>query len=327
MKILLTGGAGYIGSQISYDLTDSGNKVYIIDNLETGSVITINEKAKFYNLNINSYKKITEILKKKNIKNVIHLAASTSVEESMRFPKRYYDNNVINLISFLDACVDAKIKNFIFASTCAVYKTSKSLCVSENSDINPESIYGKTKYYGEELIKSYSKLYNFNYSILRFFNVIGSDSKLRTGKVFKKDMLFDNFVDSVLKKKNVFEVYGKKYNTKDGTCIRDYIHVEDISKIHVSLLKLMIKKNKSLELNCGYGRGYSVLDIISFFNETFKKNFKIIYKKKRKGDLGGIFANAKRLNKELRLDFIQNPIQKAIISEYSWRKKLQILNY
>jgi UDP-glucose 4-epimerase len=323
MKILLTGGAGYIGSQISYDLTDQGNDVYIVDNLETGNFISINKKAKFYNLNINSYKRVLKILKKNKIKNVIHLAASTSVEESMRFPKKYYDNNVINLITFLDACVVAKVKNFIFASTCAVYKTTKNHCVSEDDDKKPQSIYGRSKYFGEELIKSYSKLYKFNYSILRFFNVIGSDSKLRTGKVYKKDMLFDNFVNSVLNKKYTFEVYGNNYDTKDGTCIRDYIHVEDISQVHISLLKLMVKKNRSFELNCGYGRGYSVLDIANFFKKVFKKNFKIIYKKKRKGDLEGIFANVKKLNKEIKLNFIKNPIQKAIISEYNWSTKLK----
>jgi UDP-glucose 4-epimerase len=325
MKVLLTGGAGYIGSQISYDLTDRGNDVYIIDNLEAGSLISINKKAKFYNLNINSYKKVLKILKKNKIKNVIHLAASTSVEESMKFPKKYYENNVINLITFLNACVEAKIKNFIFASTCAVYKTTKNLCVSEGSDKNPESIYGRTKYYGEELIKLYSRSYKFNYSILRFFNVIGSDSKLRTGKVYKKNMLFDNFVDRVLKKKYTFEVYGNDYNTKDGTCIRDYVHVEDISKINISLLKLMMK-NKSFELNCGYGRGHSVLDIVNYFKLIFKKKIKIIYKKKRKGDLEGIFASVKKLNKELKLDFIKNPIKQAITSEYNWKIKLKLLN-
>jgi UDP-glucose 4-epimerase len=326
MKVLLTGGAGYIGSQISYDLTDKGNKTYIIDNLKTGSLITLNKKSKFYNLNINSYKKIIKILQKEKIKNVIHLAASTSVEESMRFPKKYYDNNIVNLLIFLNACVEVKIKNFIFASTCAVYKPSKNICVSENSNKDPKSIYGRSKYYGEELIKSYAKLYKFNYSILRFFNVIGSDSKLRTGKVNKKDMIFDNFIESVIKKKNVFTVYGNNYNTKDGTCIRDYIHVEDISRIHINLLKLMIKKNKSFELNCGYGKGYSVLDIVKIFRKTFKKNFKIIFKKKRKGDLEGIFANVKKLKKELNLEFISKPIQRSVVSDYNWRIKLKNLN-
>jgi|LauGreSBDMM110SN_4_FD.fasta_scaffold09756_4 UDP-glucose 4-epimerase len=324
MKVLLTGGAGYIGSQISYDLTDCANDVYIIDNLQTGNLISINKKAKFYNLNINSYKKVLKILKKNKIKNVIHLAASTSVEESMKFPKKYYDNNVINLMIFLDACAQAKIKNFIFASTCAVYKNTKNLSVSEDSDKDPVSVYGVTKYYGEELIKLYSRLYKFNYSILRFFNVIGSDSKLRTGKIIKKDMIFDNFVDRVSKKNYTFEVYGKNYNTKDGTCIRDYIHVEDISKIHISMLKLM--KDKSFELNCGYGRGYSVLDIVRYFKLTFKNKIKIIYKKKRKGDIEAIFANVKKLNKELKLDFIKNPIKQAILSEYNWKIKIKSLN-
>ena len=199
MNVLITGGAGYIGSQISYLLTDNKIKNIIIDNLSTGYKKLINKKSKFYKADISNKKIINKILSQNKIDAVIHLAGSILVNESMEKPELYYQNNVCKFIDFLDECKKYKIKYFIFSSTCAVYDEEYKL-VNENTPLNPKSIYGKTKLYCENILKSYSKKYNFRYSILRYFNVIGADSKSRTGQINNSGHLLMNLTNSLLKK-------------------------------------------------------------------------------------------------------------------------------
>jgi UDP-glucose 4-epimerase len=297
-KILVTGGAGYIGSKISYDLTDLGYEVFIIDNLSTGYKKLINPRAHFYYGDILNFDFVNNILKKNKITSIIHLAASLSVEESQINPFKYYRNNVEGTYTLLKAAVNNQLRNFIFSSTCAVYGNIKNLKVNEETFCHPESYYGKTKLLAELIIKNFSEKHKFTFGILRYFNVVGADKKLRTGLINKNDQLFKNLSFKLVKNKNAkVSVYGRNYPTKDGTCIRDYISVNDISTIHILTLNHISKSKKHLTLNCGYGFGFSVLNIIKKFSEFSKKKIKITFKSRRAGDIAAIIADNKLMKK------------------------------
>jgi UDP-glucose 4-epimerase len=321
MSILITGGAGYVGSQLSYLLTDNNYKHVIIDNISTGYKNLINPKAIFFKENFGNKNKLIKILKKNKIKCVMHLAASTLVPESMKEYEKYYTNNVLNLISLLEACKEAKVKYFIFSSTCAVFEEGQTK-VNENSIKNSNNIYGKTKLYGEEIIKYLSKKYNFQYSILRYFNVIGADEKLRVGAIRNSGHLFMNIINSIFNKSFKINIYGNKFNTKDGTGVRDFIDVEDICNIHLLSYKKMLRSKKSYEINCGIGKGYSVNDIIKAYEKNINKRFKKIIKKPRPGDVAIITCSNGYLRKTLKYKFKYNLTQ-SINKYLNWQKKIR----
>jgi len=319
MNILITGGAGYIGSHLSHLLSDKKINHVIVDNLSTGYKKLVNKRAKFYKVDISDKKKILKILKKNKITCIFHLAASILVSESMEKPEKYYFNNVIKLLDLIDVCSKVKIKNFVFSSTCAVYDDSLKK-VDEKTPLKPKSIYGKTKLYGEQILKNFSKNYKFNYSTLRYFNVIGADSKCRTGQLNDSGHLFMNLSNSIIKKNYTASVYGTNYKTRDGSAVRDYIDVEDISNIHLSILEKMRKNNKSYEINCGSGKGFSVFEILSNFERVIGKKFKNKKLKRRPGDIEEIVADNKKLKKILNYKFNKN-LSESIKTFIAWRKK------
>lgn len=326
-KILVTGGAGYIGSKICYDLTDLGYKVFIIDNLSTGHKDLINKKAKFFYGNITDYKLVDHILKKNKIKNIIHLAASLDVNESEKNPCKYYLNNVEGTNNILKVGCKNRIENFIFSSTCAVYgDLNKNFKVSENDFCNPISHYGKTKLICEFLIKSYADQYKFSYGILRYFNVAGADEMLRTGYCrSSSDQLFSNLarIFTSVSKQRTVNIYGNNYNTPDGTCVRDYICVSDLSKFHIKFLEKISKTKISKIMNCGYGKGYSVLEIVKIFEKITKKKIYIKYLSRRKGDVPAIINNNKNFIKYFKFGNKNkfNSIDRIVEATLNWRIK------
>jgi UDP-glucose 4-epimerase len=316
-KILVTGGAGYIGSKICYDLTDLGYKVFIVDNLITGHKKLINKRAKFYLCDILDYKQLNEIIKKNHITDIIHLAASLDVEESSKNPLKYFINNVEGTENLLKASVNNNVKNFIFSSTCAVYGNIKANSVNEKSPTKPISYYGKTKLLCELLIKDYSFKYKLSSTILRYFNVGGADELLRTGCLNNNGQLLKKLAQLFIKKNKAnFNIYGNNYPTLDGTCVRDFIHVSDLSKIHIYFLKNRNKKN--LILNCGHGKGYSVLDIVKAFEKICKKKINITYKKRRVGDISYIKSNLNYLRKNFNNIEINKNLEEIIKSTLNW---------
>lgn len=318
--VLVTGGAGYIGSKISYDLIDKKFKVIILDNLTTGYKFLVPKKVKFIRCNILNIKKIEKKLKKLKVDTIIHCAASLDVEESDKRLEKYYTNNVIGTESILRVAIKCKIKNFILSSTAAVYGDNKNISVKENTYLVPESNYGKTKLLSEMILKNYAKKYNINYAILRYFNVVGADKKLRCGPV-KNKTLFKTLAKNIVRKQLSVNLYGNNYDTKDGTCIRDYIDINDLSDIHLILLK-KIKKIKSIEMNCGYGKPLSVLDIINAFSKVSQKKIKIINKKKRPGDIEKIYCNITKQKKFLKHWRQKTTLEQSISNQISWEKKL-----
>lgn len=321
MKIILvTGGAGYIGSKISHDLTDLGYKVIIIDNLTTGHKNLINKKAIFFKFDIGDKKKLSDVFQKYKIKTVIHLAGSLSVEESMKNPFKYYLNNVVSTKNLLEVCGLNNVEKFIFSSTCAIFGEGVKK-VNALSMPNPTSHYGLTKFLCEQLIENYSKKFKFIYFNLRYFNVVGADNKLRVGPINQSGQLFKNLATNAKKKIFKLNVYGKNYNTKDGTCIRDYIDINDLSKIHINCLETKSIK-KSISLNCGYGKGYSVLEIIKKFEKITGKKIKKIFRKARDGDVSEIICIPTRSSKLKKLYSNINNLENSVKSSLEWEKKI-----
>ena len=320
-NILITGGAGYIGSHVIEKLIKRKKRVFIVDNLVTGYKKLINKKAKFYKLNILKTKKLRNIILKNKINSVIHLAASLSIGIGEKFPKRYFKNNVIGTQSLLNACKLTGVKNFIFSSTAAVYKDGLYK-VTEKSKIKPKSVYGKTKLKAENIIIKNCKKYKINYGILRYFNVVGASPSGNIGLINKGDHLFKNFSMEILKKKPIFKIYGQNYKTPDKTTIRDYVHVSDLAEIHIKVLDQISLLKKSVILNCGYGKGISVMEVVKEFKKQSKNKVSIMIKDRRAGDMEKIVA----LNKKL-LKFIQwrpkyNKLHILVKSSINWEKKI-----
>jgi UDP-glucose 4-epimerase len=321
-NILITGGAGYIGSHITEQLIINNKKVIIIDNLVTGYKRLIHKKAKFVKADIKNKSQITKIIKNNNINSVIHLAAYLNVSEAEKKKKKYYQNNIIGTKNLLNACIKSKVKNIIFSSSCSIYGNVKG-SVSEKKKPNPQGYYGFTKYQGEELIKKYSKQYNLKFGILRYFNVAGASLSGKIGEIERShDHLIKNLAIESLKKKPKVKIFGNDYKTKDGTCIRDYVHVSDLADIHIKGLNYLENTKKSFILNCGYGKGYSVKQIVDIF-KTIKKNVRVIHQKKRQGDIAQVYSNNKKFKKILKWRPQYNDIKLIIRSAIKWEKKLK----
>ena len=319
-NILITGGAGYIGSHISEILIKKNKNIFLIDNLSTGHRKLIHKKAKFFKIDISDEKKISNIIKKNDIDSIIHLAANLIIGEGQKNPKKYYKNNVDGTKKLLKACKGKNVKNIIFSSTAAIYKEGQYQ-VTENSKIKPKSVYGKTKMQAEKLIKNFSKKNRLNYGILRYFNIAGASTSGKIGLINKNsDHLFKNFSMEVMKRKPKLRVYGTDYKTKDGSCIRDFVHVSDIAEIHYLVLEKLNKLNVSKIFNCGYNKGTSVLEVANEFKKQSSKKVSIIKSNKRMNDLVKIIASNKKLIKFIKWKPKYNDLTKIVKSCIDWEK-------
>ena len=320
-NILVTGAAGYIGSHVVEQLVKKKDKVILIDNLVTGYKRLINKKAKFIKADIKNKSKISKIIKEYEITSIIHLAAYLNVSEAEKSKKKYYQNNIIGTKNLLEACKNSKVKNIIFSSSCSIYGNAKG-SVNESKKPNPQGYYGYTKFKCEELIKKLSLKYKYKYGILRYFNVAGASPSGKIGEIeTSHGHLIKNLAIQYFKKNPKINIYGDDYRTKDGTCIRDYIHVSDLADIHIVGLNYLKNKQKSFILNCGYGKGYSVQQIIDIFKKI-KKELKVNYKKRRPGDIAQVYADTKKFKKILKWKPKYNNINKIILSAIKWESKL-----
>ena len=316
-KILITGGCGYIGSQLAHYLIDKNFDITIVDNLSTGDKKLVPKKAKFYKCDITKQKSVEKIFQSEKFDTVFHFAASLSVTESEKNPLKYFKNNCLGTKIILDMILKFRIKKIIFASTCAVYDENDKI-LKENNKPFPKSIYGFTKLECENLIKLYSQKTNLKYAILRYFNVIGADEKSNTGLI-NKGSLFGNLVDSYINKKK-FYIYGNNFNTKDGTCIRDYIDINDLTNLHLKSYYYLNNK-KSFTMNCGYSVPLTVLDIVNLFNKTLKTKINYSITSRRKGEMKKVFANTTLLKKKFPKWKREYPISKSIINMVRWKIK------
>ena len=322
-NVLITGGAGYIGSHVTETLLKKNKKVFLVDNLSTGHKKLINKKAKFFKLDIANKRGIKKIIEKYKIDSIIHLAAHLIIGEGQKKPKKYYKNNVLGTKKILEACKNSMIKNFIFSSTAAIYKEGQYK-VSENSIIKPKSVYGKTKIKAERLIMSYAKKNKINYGILRYFNIAGASPSGKIGLINKKsDHLFKNFSSEIMKKRPKLKIYGSDYKTKDGSCIRDFMHVSDIAQIHYLILEKINKLKISKIFNCGYNKGTSVLEVAKEFKKQSSKKVNIIFTKRRKDDLIKIIASNNKLKNFVKWRPKFDNLSKIVKSCIIWERKIR----
>ncbi len=297
MKVCVIGGAGYIGSHAVYELIRDNNEVVVIDNLSTGLKKAVHKDAKFYLGDITVKSDLVKIFKeecdKKPFDVVMHFAAKLIVPESVEKPLEYYHNNVEGLRIMLEVMKEFNIKNVVFSSTAAVYgEPEKEICEEDNrtKPINP---YGATKLACEEMIKWVCKAYNMNYCIFRYFNVAGADSSLEIG--LEKDNLTHLVpitIQTALGIRKKMQVYGNDYDTKDGTCVRDYIHVSDLAKAHVLGAKYILNNNKSILLNLGSNEGYTVKEVIDEVAKIKPVNYEFV--ERRAGDPAKLIASNKK---------------------------------
>jgi len=324
MKILLTGGAGYIGSHAAIALLEGGHKVTVIDNLSTGNKKLIPPSANFVNCNINDVTTISEILQKEKFDALMHFAGYIEVEESVSNPKKYFDNNTKNSKILFDTCIKNNLKNIIFSSTAAAYGNPVySEPIKESTDLKPINPYGESKIQSELYLRENSQC---NFIILRYFNVAGADPKMRSGLISKKATHLIKIASEVaVGKRKDITIFGNDYPTPDGTAIRDYIHVSDLADVHVKAVEYLVSKQQSNIINCGYGKGFSVKDVLKIVNQVNDKPISIKNGDRRAGDPPMLVSNVSRLHSLFNWQPKYNDLSFIVKTSIDWEKKL--LNY
>lgn len=291
-KILVTGGAGYIGSHVVKQLSQLGYDVVVYDNLSTGSSTAILD-GKLVIGDLANIEQLFQVFAQHQFGAVFHFAASISVPESLQQPLAYYSNNTVNTLNLLKCCQKFQVNKLIFSSTAAVYGETNDSPVIESAPTNPVNPYGKSKLMSETMIRDYSDTSDLKYVILRYFNVAGADISGRIGQSGKKAAhLIKVACDAALGIRNAVNIFGTDYPTVDGTGVRDYIHVEDLASAHTDALSYLENATENQILNCGYGKGYSVREVLSSVQQVSGVNFPIIETGRRKGDPACVVACA-----------------------------------
>lgn len=322
-KILVTGGAGYIGSHVVNLLIDKGYNVTVLDNLITGTKKLVNKRAEFFKCDISDNKNVSKILKK-NFDIVLHFAGLIRVDESIKKPKKYFHFNFEKSKIFFENCINHNIKKIIFSSTASIYGNTKKGIISEKDEVNPTNPYAKSKLKFEKYLVKKSKSYNSKFIILRYFNVAGADRKLRSGLISKYSThLIKIACEVATGKRKMLIVNGSNYNTPDGTPIRDYIHVSDLADIHYIVTKYLLKDGSSQIFNCGYGKGYSVIEVINAFNKILKNKIPYKFGPRREGDVKQIIANTKKFKKFFSWQPKNNSLKNIINTAIAWEKKIK----
>ncbi len=321
MKVLVTGGAGYIGSHAVYLLIEKGYEVVIVDNLEKGFESNIHKKAKFYNANIRDYKAIKNIFEKeKNIHAIMHFAGLIVVPESVEKPLEYFDVNTSGVLNLLNVAKDYDVKTFIFSSTAAVYGEPKSVPIKEDDFKHPINPYGASKLSAEYLIEGWAKAYNRNFVIFRYFNVAGAHESGEIGIKGKGlTHLLPLVISAALDKNKTFYVFGNDYDTKDGTCIRDFVHVNDLVNAHILGMEWSLKNNQSDIFNLGTGEGYSVQEVLDQAIKVLNINIKNEVGPRRAGDPAKLYSDTSKVRKILGWK-PKYTLDEIIESEYNFRK-------
>jgi UDP-glucose 4-epimerase len=292
MSVLVTGGAGYIGSQTVLELIDAGETVVILDNLSTGFEAAVPPAAKLVVGDVGDPTLLASVMADHEIDAIIHFAGSVVVPESVANPLGYYDNNTCRTRVLIEAAVKSGVPHFIFSSTAAVYGAAGLEPVKENSPLRPQSPYGRSKLMSEWMLEDASKAHALRYTVLRYFNVAGADPRGRTGQATKgATHLIKVASEAALSKRKFVEVFGTDYPTADGTCMRDYIHVKDLAVAHKLALTRLRGGGQSLTANCGYSRGYSVLDVLHTVERVNGAKLDIRLSGRRPGDPTSIVAD------------------------------------
>ncbi len=319
MRVLVVGGAGYIGSHTVYELIKDNNEVIILDNLSSGYMELVHPKAKFYKGDIRVKKEVSAVFKQEKIDVVMHFAAKIIVPESLEEPLDYYYNNVEGVRVLLEVMNDFNVKKFVFSSTAAVYGESSGIC-KENMETKPINPYGETKLTCEKMISWVAQAHDFNYVVFRYFNVAGADESLKIGLM--KDQLTHLIpvaIQGIIGIRDHLTIYGDDYPTKDGTCVRDYIHVSDLAYAHVLGAHYLFKGGKSETINLGSSQGFTVLEVAKAVNDIAP--LKIVIGPRRDGDPAELIASNEKARNILKWK-PKYTINDIVKSDYNYRKKI-----
>jgi UDP-glucose 4-epimerase len=323
MTVLVTGGAGYIGSHTVLALLEAGERVVVIDNLTTGFSAFLPEGVPLFIGDAADENLVEGVIQAHGVESIIHLAGSVVVPESMRDPLAYYRNNTMTTRSLLNAAVKGGINRFIFSSTAAVYGNPDQVPVPESAPTRPLSPYGSSKLMTEIMLYDTASAHGMNYVVLRYFNVAGADPRGRTGLAsVGATHLLKIAVEAATGQRAKIDVFGTDYPTPDGSCIRDFIHVSDLAQAHRAALAYLRDGGNSVTLNCGYGRGYSVLETIEAVRRVCGHNFAVQYAPRRPGDIMTMIADTSRIQTTLNWTPEYADLETIAAHALRWEKKL-----
>jgi UDP-glucose 4-epimerase len=324
MTILVTGGAGYIGSHMVLELLDSGESVVVLDNLSTGFRWAVPANATLVVGDIGDQELVRSIVRKHGVKAIIHFAGSIVVPESVVDPLGYYHNNTVKSRALMEVAVEMGIENFIFSSTAAVYGMPKEIPVREDAALAPMSPYGSSKLMTEVMLADTARAHNFRYVALRYFNVAGADPKGRSGQSTPHAThLITVACETALGRRPHMEVFGTDYETPDGTCIRDYIHVTDLVHAHMAALHHLRDGGDSEVFNCGYSKGFSVLQVIEAVKRTSGADFEVRMSPRRLGDPAAIVAASDKIRVRLGWRPEYDNLETITVQALAWEAHLQ----
>jgi len=327
MTVLVTGGAGYIGSHMVLNLCDSGNRVVVLDNLSTGFDWAIDSRARLVVGDAGDIGTVSQLIKDEQVDSIIHFAGSIIVPESVSNPLKYYANNTGVSRNLLEAAVSGGVKNFIFSSTAAVYGMAGLDPVAETSPLDPMSPYGRSKLMTEWMIEDTAAAHGLNYGILRYFNVAGADPQGRSGQSTPNAThLIKVALQAATGQREGMDIFGTDYPTPDGTCLRDYIHVSDLAAAHAILLDYLRGGGESGRFNCGYGHGFSVTEVVDRVKEVTGVDFPVHLGPRRAGDPAAIVANSDRIRQKLGWTPVHDDLNEIVADAYAWEKKLMTRN-
>ncbi len=319
MTVLVLGGAGYIGSHTVYELIDKGEDVVIIDNLETGHIEAVHEKARFYQGDIRDRAFLDGVFEKEKIDAVIHFAAYSLVGESMVNPLKYYDNNLCGTKVLLEAMVAHGIDKIVFSSTAATYGEPERVPILETDKTNPTNTYGETKLSMEKMFKWTSKAHNLHYVSLRYFNACGAHESGMIGEAHNPE---SHLIPLILQVPNgqreSIAIYGDDYNTKDGTCVRDYIHVTDLAQAHILAVKYLVEGGESDIFNLGNGVGFTVKEVIDTARKVTGNEIKAVVSERRAGDPALLIASSDKARTVLGWKPEHADLEEIIASAWKW---------
>ncbi len=324
MSILVTGGAGYIGSHMVHELADAGESVVVLDNLSTGFDWAVPEGVPLILGDTGDQNLVAQIIREHKVHSIIHFAAWLVVPDSVKDPLGYYKNNTINSRALIETAIRNGVRQFIFSSTCAVYGNPAQVPVTEDTPAAPISPYGWSKLMTEIMLRDAGTAYDLRYVILRYFNVAGADPECRSGQSTKNaTQLIKVAVETALGLRSKLDIYGSDYPTPDGTCIRDYIHVSDLVRAHLDALRYLRAGGASVTLNCGYGHGFSVCEVVEMVKRVSGIDFKVEIAPRRPGDPAQIVAASDRARAMLGLTPRYDDLATIITHALVWEQKLR----
>ena len=320
MNILVTGGAGYIGSHVLKSLLKEGHQVVTFDNLQKGHREAVTG-GKFVEGDLSDQKLLEQVMAENEIEGVIHMAADSLVGESMENPAKYYRNNFANGINLLEAMVKNDVKNIVFSSTAAVYGEPDQIPIEEDNQTEPTNTYGESKLFFEKALKRYDDIHCINFVSLRYFNAAGADPEGEIGEAHDPEThLIPIVLQTALGIRDKIYIFGDDYPTRDGSCIRDYIHVNDLAAAHVLAVEALAEGKESSIYNLGNGEGYSVKEVIDTVKEVTGVDFEVEISERRAGDPAVLIASSDKIQKELNWQPEYPELEKIISTAWQWHK-------